>query len=463
MSSTRTLLSTGVAVLTTAMLSHTPPASAPAPVRVALPGCLAGSIADVASTPTGNGYWLTATDGGVFSYGDARFYGSMGGKPLNKPMVAIVATGTGSGYWTVAADGGVFAYGDAKPPAGNPLPEMAARGRLNKPIVEATRSGANGLLLVAADGGVFALGGAPFHGSMGGKPLNKPMVDIVTSPTGRGYATVAADGGVFAFGDYRGPASNPLPGMTLRQPVTAAARDGSGHGLLLTAGDGGVFALGATFRGSAAGLRLGGPVTGIAADPRGGGYWLTGTDGGVFAYGAGAGFFGNAVSNPSCSVTVPPAGASTIVRFAEDIRAGRAVTPWRGGAVPYVWGGGHGSVIGPSTGTCDGYQGSVTPCPATTTVGVDCSGFTRWVYRLAFGVDVLGGGNTNAHLKRMKRVTSPQPGDLVYFGSSASDTTHVGIFAGGGQMIEAPRTGLAVRKSAVSGRSGLVGYYRYVG
>jgi len=248
----------------------------------------------------------------------------------------------------------------------------------------------------------------------------------------------------------------------LRQPIASAARDGAGHGLLLTAGDGGVFALGgATFRGSAAGLRLGGPITGIAADPRAGGYWLVGADGGVFAYGPGAGFFGNAVSNPSCTATVPPAGSSAIVRIAENILAGRAASPWKGGAVPYVWGGGHGSVAGPSIGTCDGYTGSIRPCPATKTVGVDCSGFTRWVYKLAYGVDVLGGGNTNQHLKRMRKVSSPQPGDLVYFGSSASNTTHVGIFTGGGQMIEAPKTGLNIRRSKVSGRSGLVGYYRY--
>ncbi len=31
------------------------------------------------------GYWVAASDGGVFSFGDARFYGSMGGKHLNAP------------------------------------------------------------------------------------------------------------------------------------------------------------------------------------------------------------------------------------------------------------------------------------------------------------------------------------------------------------------------------------------
>ena len=41
----------------------------------------------------------------------ATFYGSMGGKPLNAPIVGIAATQTGKGYWEVATDGGIFAFG----------------------------------------------------------------------------------------------------------------------------------------------------------------------------------------------------------------------------------------------------------------------------------------------------------------------------------------------------------------
>src|SRR6478752_2855415 len=60
-----------------------------------------------------HGYWLVASDGGIFSYGDATFYGSAGNTNLNKPIVAITATPTGHGYWLVASDGGIFSYGDA--------------------------------------------------------------------------------------------------------------------------------------------------------------------------------------------------------------------------------------------------------------------------------------------------------------------------------------------------------------
>jgi hypothetical protein len=443
------------AVLGTSFLSPTKPASA------ALSSCLAGEIVDIAPTPSGAGYTLVGSDGGIFSFGDSQFKGSMGGKPLNQPMVAIVPTASGAGYWEVAADGGVFAFGDAVAPASNPLPGM----RLNAPVVDAARAGANGLELVASDGGVFSLGGAPNVGSMGGRPLNAPMVDIVVSPSGRGYATVAADGGVFAFGDYQPPANNPLPAMAARgelhSPITAAARHGSGMGLILAGGDGGTFAIGgAPFIGSAAGLTLAKPISGIALDPNGNGQWLSGRDGGVFAYGPGGGFFGNAVSAPSCSAPLPTTTGARIVQIAKDIRDGKAVTPWGGGPVPYTWGGGHGSTAGPSLGTCDGYHGSIQPCPADKTRGVDCSGFTRWVYKLAFGRDVFGGVNSNKQLAAMNRVSSPQPGDLAFFGTSPSNTSHVAIYIGNGRMIEAPYTGLNVRESAVSGHSGLVGYYR---
>ncbi len=72
-----------------------------------------------------------ASDGGIFAFGDAAFYGSMGGQPLDQPIVGIAATPDGHGYWEVASDGGIFAFGDA-----------------------------------------------PFSGSMGGRPLDQPIVGL---------------------------------------------------------------------------------------------------------------------------------------------------------------------------------------------------------------------------------------------------------------------------------------------
>jgi hypothetical protein len=45
----------------------------------------------MAATPTGKGYWLVASDGGIFAYGNATFRGSTGGVTLAKPIVEMAA------------------------------------------------------------------------------------------------------------------------------------------------------------------------------------------------------------------------------------------------------------------------------------------------------------------------------------------------------------------------------------
>jgi predicted lipoprotein with Yx(FWY)xxD motif len=62
---------------------------------------------------SGTGYRLVASDGGIFSFGDAGFFGSTGAMHLNQPIVGIASTPTGKGYWLVASDGGIFSLGDA--------------------------------------------------------------------------------------------------------------------------------------------------------------------------------------------------------------------------------------------------------------------------------------------------------------------------------------------------------------
>jgi hypothetical protein len=232
------------------------------------------------------GTWLVATDGGVFAFGGAPFYGSMGGRPLNKPIVTMAATPSGKGYWLVASDGGVFAFGDAG--------FFGSTGgiTLQKPIVTmaATPSG-KGYWLVASDGGVFAFGDARFFGSTGGRKLVKPVVGMARSATGNGYWLVASDGGIFTFGDAAFYGSS---GATkLKAPIVGMAATPGGRGYWLAASDGGIFSFGdAPFAGSVGGVRLAGPVVSMATTPRGLGYWLVGSDGGIFSFGD-AGFAGS--------------------------------------------------------------------------------------------------------------------------------------------------------------------------
>jgi subtilase family serine protease len=251
----------------------------------------------------GQGYRFVASDGGVFAFGDASFWGSTGGMTLNKPVVGMASTPSTSGYWLVASDGGIFSYGDAQfygSMGGKPL---------NEPIVGmASTPNGRGYWLVAADGGIFSYGDAPFFGSTGSMHLNKPIVGMAATPDGGGYWLVASDGGIFAYGDAQFHGST--GSMVLNSPVVgvAAGPGPAGAGYWLVAADGGIFAYGsAQFWGSAGSLHLNQPVVGMAATPDASGYWLVAGDGGVFTYGD-AKFYG---STGSIHLNKPIVGMSS--------------------------------------------------------------------------------------------------------------------------------------------------------
>jgi hypothetical protein len=103
------------------------------------------------------GYWLVASDGGIFPFGTAGGFGSTGNIPLNQPIVGMAAAPDRAGYWLVAADGGIFPFGSAKG-----------------------------------------------HGSTGNIHLNQPIVGMAATTAGNGYWLVARDGGIFPFGDAIG-------------------------------------------------------------------------------------------------------------------------------------------------------------------------------------------------------------------------------------------------------------------
>jgi N-acetylmuramoyl-L-alanine amidase len=224
-------------------------------------------IVGMAATHDGSGYWLVGSDGGIFSYGNARFFGSTGALRLNAPIVGIAATPSGGGYWLVARDGGIFNYGDAG------FFGSAGSLHLNAPIVgmAATADG-GGYWLVATDGGIFSYGDARFWGSTGGTRLNAPVVGMAASPADGGYWLVASDGGIFSYGDSQFYGSTGA--LHLDRPVVGMAA-APGGGYWLVASDGGIFTYGtALYLGSLGGTVLPSAVVGMAATPSGGGYWL---------------------------------------------------------------------------------------------------------------------------------------------------------------------------------------------
>lgn len=143
----------------------------------------------------------------------------------------------------------------------------------------------------------------------------------------------------------------------------------------------------------------------------------------------------------------------TIIAISKD-----SVTSKTG--IQYVWAGGHASKPGPSKGSCSNYEGP-TPCKDDTKVGLDCSGYVRWILYQAgfadFGSGITAQGfRTTSRLRTVSKANA-KPGDLVIFGPS-SKANHVAIYAGNGYMYESKGHADDIVKSKVSERSDVLSY-----
>jgi hypothetical protein len=142
----------------------------------------------MATTPTGNGYWLLNAEGRVYHFGDALWRGTIRDVPHSGFAWAITPTVSGKGYWIATTSGGVFSFGDAT-----------------------------------------------FHGSLGATPPSSPVIGMARTPSGNGYWLAANNGGLWAFGDAvdRGGVDSL---STERQVVGFAATSSGGQGYWLATG-----------------------------------------------------------------------------------------------------------------------------------------------------------------------------------------------------------------------------------
>ena len=242
------------------------------------------------TAPPPHGYWLVGSDGGIFTFGSAQFYGSTGSLKLQRPVVGITPTASDNGYWLVASDGGIFSFdtgfygsipGLGLHPAGSGLPNS-----LNAPIVGMvpTASG-GGYFMVASDGGVFSFGNARFEGSCPGiGGCAGKAVAVAPDATGNGYWVVTSTGNVYTFGDapYFG-----APGQQ-SSAITSMVRTPNGQGYWILDANGQVFPYGnAADLGSVPADTTGGfnPAAAIAATADGGGYWVASAAGAVYNFG----------------------------------------------------------------------------------------------------------------------------------------------------------------------------------
>lgn len=200
-------------------------------------GVANGNRKQVERTPNGGGYWIVASDGGVFSFGNAAFHGSLPGAGVSvNNIIGMSGRPQADGYW-----------------------------------------------LAGSDGGVFSFGGAPFHGSMGGTALSQPIVGIECTTTGNGYWLVGKDGGIFAFGDA--PYHGSVPGSGISVTNIVGMERGPNNTYWILGGDGGIFSYGAPFHGSMGGQGYTDFVS-MASKSDGGGYWLMRNNGSIYTFGS---------------------------------------------------------------------------------------------------------------------------------------------------------------------------------
>jgi hypothetical protein len=222
----------------------------------------------VGITPTGDrgGYWLVASDGGIFAFGNAGFYGSIPGSGLNPagsglprsldaPIVGMVPSSDGGGYFMVASDGGVFAFGDARFEGSCPG-IGGCRGAAVAVVPDAT---GNGYWVVTSTGAVYTFGDATNYGQPGQE--SSAVTSATATSDGGGYWILDGAGQVFPFGNAASLGSMPAGSAGGFNPASAIFATSDGGGYWVVTAQGKVSSFGdAPSDGDMSGTHLNGPI-----------------------------------------------------------------------------------------------------------------------------------------------------------------------------------------------------------
>ena len=175
------------------------------------------------------GYNILTDAGGLYSFGDARYYGNLLDHGFPGPAVGLAETANGSGYNILTGSGALYSFGNAEYfgnllDHGYPGPASA---------IASTPSGSGYSILTAA-GGLYTFGNAPYFGNLLDRGYPGHAAGLAFTPTGGGYWILTREGAIYSFGDagyYGNLLDHGYPGVAAS--LVASSR---GYGILTTSG-----------------------------------------------------------------------------------------------------------------------------------------------------------------------------------------------------------------------------------
>ncbi|HEX6348400.1 MAG TPA: hypothetical protein VF160_03300 [Candidatus Dormibacteraeota bacterium] len=208
------------------------------------------------------GYSILNQAGGIYSFGDAAYYGNLIDHHYPGPAIGLASTPNGGGYAILNTGGGIYTFGNAQY-LGNlidhhyPGPAVA---------ISETPSG-RGYAILTSSGALYTFGDALYFGNLLDHHFPGPAVSFAYTPDGQGYDILTASGAIYTFGDglyfgnlldhgYPGPATS----------LTYSISTGAGYAILTSPG--GLFTFGdALYLGNLLDHGYPGPAVAVSSTP----------------------------------------------------------------------------------------------------------------------------------------------------------------------------------------------------
>ena len=155
----------------------------------------AGPAVGLAETPDGQGYNILTTSGAIYSFGNANYYGNLLDHHYPGPATALSHTPTGGGYAILNRSGGIYTFGDARY-YGNLIdhkyPGVA--------IGLAYTSTGNGYWILTTSGALYSFGDAQYYGNLIDHNYPGVAASLAAAKDGKGYGILTTGGGLYTFG-----------------------------------------------------------------------------------------------------------------------------------------------------------------------------------------------------------------------------------------------------------------------